>query len=100
MDLLDCGGVDAVVEGEALVRENERRTSGESSWSTERTRRAIEARRAVGKGMCRVSEQGKSVEGVLWEGRSCVAEGAIVLGTAIPAMLEICPGSLLVIISS
>ena len=28
--------------------------------------------------MCRVSEQGKSVEGVLWEGRSCVADGAIV----------------------
>lgn len=60
-----------------MVREKERRTSGDSSWSTERTRRAIEASRAVGNGMWRVSEQGKAVE-VLLEKLDCVAEGAIV----------------------
>lgn len=36
---------------EAVVREKERRTKGDSSWSTERARRALFARRWVGKGM-------------------------------------------------
>jgi hypothetical protein len=41
------------------VRENERCTSGESSASTWRAWRAVEARRCVGKGRERMSEQGK-----------------------------------------
>jgi len=41
--------VDAVVDGAVSV--NDRRTSGESSWSTRRARRAVEARWWVGKGI-------------------------------------------------
>lgn len=43
--------------GEAVVVEKERRTMGDSSWSTRRESRAAEARRAVGRGMERVLRQ-------------------------------------------
>lgn len=39
------------LDGTGAARENERRTSGESSASTLRARRAEEARRCVGKGI-------------------------------------------------
>lgn len=44
-----------VEEGEAaVVKENARRTRGESSASTERAHWAVRAREGLGKGMCRV----------------------------------------------
>lgn len=52
--------MDLGVEGEGAMREKVRRTRGESSVSTERAERAAEARRAVGRGMSRVSVQGNS----------------------------------------
>lgn len=44
-----------------MVRLKLRWTRGESSGSIERARRAMDARRGVGRGVCRVSVQGKAL---------------------------------------
>lgn len=57
---------------------SERRTRGESSSSTAIERRAMSARRGVGKGMWRVSVQGKLELDNATVGASC-ADGAILM---------------------
>ncbi|KAB8339022.1 hypothetical protein FH972_021961 [Carpinus fangiana] len=67
-------GKEEIGEGEdGGERERERRTSGESSASTAMARRAMEARRAVGKGIARARVQGKEAVSV-----AAGAEGGIV----------------------
>jgi len=61
-----------------VVRVKLRETRGESSGSIERDRRAMDARRGVGRGVCRVSVHGKERVGLVGEGEVVVvAEGVM-----------------------